>query len=57
MGLLYITDGNSVINMLGSMFLMYYAIFCRSKLLKKNKRIDVQKKLYIHRRFWIFFWY
>jgi hypothetical protein len=55
MGLLYITDGNLVISMLGSMFLVVCYFFV-VQLLKKNKEL-MYKKNFLHPSaiFWIFF--
>lgn len=55
MGLLYITEGNSVISMLGSMFLVVCYFFV-VQLLKKNKEL-MYKKNFLHPSaiFWIFF--
>lgn len=55
MGLLYITDGNLVISMLGSMFLVVCYFFV-VQLLKKNKEL-MFKKNFLHPSsiFWIFF--
>jgi hypothetical protein len=55
LGLLYITEGNIVISMLGSMFLIVCYFFV-IQLLKKNKE-EMLKRKYFHRSllFWVFF--
>lgn len=55
MGLLYITDGNLVISMLGSMFLVVCYFFV-VQLLKKNKELMYKKNfLHLSSIFWVFF--
>ncbi|MDI1317432.1 hypothetical protein [Flavobacterium sp.] len=55
MGLLYITDGNLVISMLGSMFLVICYFFV-VQFLKKNKELMIKKNfLHPSSLFWIFF--
>lgn len=55
MGLLYITDGNLVISILGSMFLVICYFFV-VQLLKKNKE-EMMKNNFLHGSilFWVFF--
>ena len=55
MGLLYITDGNLVISILGSMFLVICYFFV-VQLLKSNKE-EMVKNNFLHRSllFWVFF--
>ena len=55
MGLLYITDGNLVISMLGSMFLVICYFFV-VQFLKKNKELMIKKNFkHPSSLFWIFF--
>jgi hypothetical protein len=55
MGLLYITDGNIVMSLLGSMFLVVCYFFV-IQLLKKNKEEMIKKKfLHSSLLFWVFF--
>lgn len=55
MGLLYITEGNLVISMLGSLFLVICYFFV-VQLLKKNKEIMLRKKfMHASLLFWLFF--
>jgi Ca2+/Na+ antiporter len=55
MGLLYITEGNLVVSMLGSLFLVICYFFV-VQLLKKNKE-EMYKKKFVHPSllFWVFF--